>query len=93
MGLTNTFEIFIIIRFIHGIFSAFVLILGTSLIVSHVQKKGQLFLGTAHFSGVGLGMALSAIVVSYLGFSNFNWNELWFCIGILALILSYQIII
>ena len=76
MGLTNTFEVFILIRFIHGIFSAFVLILGTSLIVSHVQKKGKIFLGTAHFSGVGLGMALSAIVVSYLGFLNFTWDEL-----------------
>ncbi len=92
MGLTNTFEIFILIRFIHGVFSAFVLILGTSLIVSHVQKKGKLFLGTAHFSGVGLGMALSAIVVSYLGFLNFTWDELWFSIGILAIILSFQII-
>ena len=92
MGLTNTFEVFIIIRFIHGIFSAFVLILGTSLIVSHVQKKGKIFLGTAHFSGVGLGMALSAIVVSYLGFLNFKWDELWFSIGILAIMLSFQII-
>lgn len=92
MGLTNTFEVFILIRFIHGIFSAFVLILGTSLIVSHVQKKGKLFLGTAHFSGVGLGMALSAIVVSYLGFLNFTWDELWFSIGILAIMLSFQII-
>ncbi len=92
MGLTNTFEVFILIRFIHGVFSAFVLILGTSLIVSHVQKKGKLFLGTAHFSGVGLGMALSAIVVSYLGFLNFTWDELWFCIGILAIMLSFQII-
>ena len=92
MGLTNTFEVFILIRFIHGVFSAFVLILGTSLIVSHVQTKGKLFLGTAHFSGVGLGMALSAIVVSYLGFLNFKWDELWFSIGILAIILSFQII-
>ena len=92
MGLTNTFEVFILIRFIHGIFSAFVLILGTSLIVSHVQKKGKIFLGTAHFSGVGLGMALSAIVVSYLGFLNFTWYELWFSIGILAIMLSFQII-
>ena len=92
MGLTNTFEVFILIRFIHGIFSAFVLILGTSLIVSHVQKKGKIFLGTAHFSGVGLGMALSAIVVSYLGFLNFTWDELWFSIGILAIVLSFQII-
>ena len=92
MGLTNTFEVFILIRFIHGIFSAFVLILGTSLIVSHVQKKGKIFLGTAHFSGVGLGMALSAIVVSYLGFLNFKWDELWFSIGILAIMLSFQII-
>ena len=92
MGLTNTFEVFILIRFIHGIFSAFVLILGTSLIVSHVQKKGKIFLGTAHFSGVGLGLALSAIVVSYLGFLNFTWDELWFSIGILAIMLSFQII-
>ena len=92
MGLTNTFEVFMLIRFIHGVFSAFVLILGTSLIVSHVQKKGKLFLGTAHFSGVGLGMALSAIVVSYLGFLNFTWDELWFSIGILAIMLSFQII-
>ena len=92
MGLTNTFEVFILIRFIHGVFSAFVLILGTSLIVSHVQKKGKIFLGTAHFSGVGLGMALSAIVVSYLGFLNFTWDELWFSIGILAIMLSFQII-
>ena len=92
MGLTNTFEVFILIRFIHGVFSALVLILGTSLIVSHVQKKGKLFLGTAHFSGVGLGMALSAIVVSYLGFLNFTWDELWFSIGILAIMLSFQII-
>ena len=92
MGLTNTFEIFILIRFIHGVFSAFVLILGTSLIVSHVQKKGKIFLGTAHFSGVGLGMALSAIVVSYLGFLNFTWDELWFSIGILAIMFSFQII-
>ena len=92
MGLTNTFEVFILIRFIHGVFSAFVLILGTSLIVSHVQKKGKLFLGTAHFSGVGLGMALSAIVVSYLGYLNFTWDELWFSIGILAIMLSFQII-
>ena len=92
MGLTNTFEIFILIRFIHEVFSAFVLILGTSLIVPHVQKKGKIFLGTAHFSGVGLGMALSAIVVSYLGFLNFKWDELWFSIGILAIILSFQII-
>ena len=92
MGLTNTFEVFILIRFIHGIFSAFVLILGTSLIVSHVQKKGKIFLGTAHFSGVGLGMALSAIVVSYLGFLNFTWDDRWFSIGILAIMLSFQII-
>ena len=92
MGLTNNFEVFLFIRFIHGVFSAFVLILGTSLIVSHVQKKGKLFLGTAHFSGVGLGMALSAIVVSYLGFLNFTWDELWFSIGILAIILSFQIV-
>ena len=92
MGLTSTIELFILIRFFQGIFSAFVLILGTSLIVSHIQSQGKLFLSTSHFSGVGLGMALSAITVSYLGFLNLKWNELWFGIGFLALILSFQVI-
>ena len=92
MGLTSTIELFILIRFVQGIFSAFVLILGASLIVSHIQSQEKLFLSTSHFSGVGLGMALSAITVSYLGFLDFKWNELWFGIGVLALILSFQII-
>ena len=91
MGLAQTLNLFILLRFIHGFFSAFVLILGTSIILPHIQELGKIFLSTAHFSGVGLGMVLSSLLVSLLGTYNFNWSELWIAIGILSVLLSFQI--
>ena len=71
MGLVQTLNLFILLRFIHGVFSAFVLILGTSIILPHIQELGKIFLSTAHFSGVGLGMFLSSLLVSLLWTSVF----------------------
>ena len=91
MGFIQNVNHFIFVRFIHGVFSAFVLILGTGIILPHIQELGKIFLSTAHFSGVGLGMVFSSILVSILGALNFQWNHLWLAVGILSLILSLQI--
>ena len=93
MGLVDDLNFFIILRFIHGVFSAFVLILGTSIILPHIQNLGKIHLSTAHFSGVGLGMVFSSIVVSVLGYYGFQWDHLWIAIGFLSLLLSLQIIL
>ena len=92
MGVVQDLYFFIFIRFVHGVFSAFVLILGTSIILPHIQELGKIHLSTAHFSGVGLGMVFSSIVVSLFGYYGYQWNDLWIAIGILSVLLSLQII-
>tara|TARA_B100000131_G_scaffold321287_1_gene371591 strand:- start:1625 stop:2782 length:1158 start_codon:yes stop_codon:yes gene_type:complete len=92
MGFVQDLNFFIFIRFVHGVFSAFVLILGTSIILPHIQELGKIHLSTAHFSGVGLGMVFSSIVVSLFGYYGYQWNDLWIAIGILSVLLSLQII-
>ena len=93
MGFVENLKYFIFLRFVHGVFSAFVLILGTSIILPHIQELGKIYLSTAHFSGVALGMVLSSIVVSYLGSFGIGWNGLWISVGILSVLLSIQILL
>ena len=84
---------FIIVRFLSGVSSAFVLIFGTSLILPSIQALGKKSLSTAHFMGVGLGMFLSSILVSVLGGFNFIWSDLWIGVTFLAILLSIPVFI
>ena len=93
MGLVQDLNWFVVIRFISGIASAFTLIFGTSLILPSIQALGKITISTSHFTGVGLGMALSAIVVSLMGAFNFSWNELWYGVALLALLLAIPVIV
>ena len=93
MGLVENLKYFIFFRFVQGVFSAFVLILGTSIILPHIQELGKIYLSTVHFSGVALGMVLSSIVVSYLGSLGVEWDYLWISVGILSVVLSIQIVL
>ena len=93
MGLVQDLNWFVVIRFISGIASAFTLIFGTSLILPSIQALGKITISTSHFTGVGLGMALSAIVVSLMGAFNFSWNEWWDGVALLALLLAIPVIV
>ena len=84
---------FIIVRFLSGVSSAFVLIFGTSLILPSIQALGKKSLSTAHFMGVGLGMFLSSILVSVLGGFNFIWSDLWIGVTFLAILLAIPVFI
>ena len=84
---------FILVRFLSGVSSAFVLIFGTSLILPSIQALGKKSLSTAHFMGVGLGMFLSSILVSVLGGFNFIWSDLWIGVTFLAILLAIPVFI
>jgi len=92
MGLTTNFTWFVILRLASGITSAFTLIFGTSLILPSIQALGKITISTTHFAGVGLGMALSSIVVSTMGAFGFAWNELWYGVAVVALLLAVPVI-
>ena len=93
MAFCEDIFLFIIIRFFAGLSSAFVLIFGTSLILPSIQALGKSSLSTAHFMGVGFGILLSSILVSFLGSLGFVWSDLWLGVTILALLLAIPVFI
>ena len=92
MGLVTNFTWLVLIRLASGISSAFTLIFGTSLILPSIQALGKMTISTTHFAGVGLGMALSSIVVSTMGAFGCTWDQLWFGVALVALILAVPVI-
>ena len=93
MSMNDEIIFFIIVRFISGVSSAFVLIFGTALILPNIQAFGKKSLSTAHFMGVGFGIVISSILVTVLGDLGFHWNDLWVGVTILSVILAVPIFI
>ena len=93
MSIDDEVIFFIIIRFISGLSSAFVLIFGTALILPSIQAFGKKSLSTSHFMGVGFGIVISSILVTFLGELGFHWNDLWIGVAILSVILAVPIFI
>lgn len=84
-GATSAFGIIIAIRFIGGVASAFVMVFTSTLILERLAKAGRSDLSTAHFAGVGIGIAVSAILVSALAAQGLGWRQQWIFSGLLAL--------
>ncbi len=93
MSINDEVIFFIIIRFISGLSSAFVLIFGTALILPSIQAFGKKSLSTSHFMGVGFGIVISSIIVTFLGELGFNWDDLWIGVAVLSVILAVPIFI
>ena len=93
MSIDDEVIFFIIIRFISGLSSAFVLIFGTALILPSIQAFGKKSLSTSHFMGVGFGIVISSILVTFLGELGFHWDDLWIGVAMLSVILAVPIFI
>ncbi len=93
MSINDEIIFFIIVRFISGLSSAFVLIFGTALILPSIQAFGKKSLSTSHFIGVGFGIVISSILVTILGDLGFHWNDLWISVALLSVILAIPIFI
>ena len=93
MSINDEVVFFIIIRFISGLSSAFVLIFGTALILPTIQAFGKKSLSTSHFMGVGFGIVISSILVTFLGELGFHWDDLWIGVAVLSVVLAVPIFI
>lgn len=86
MGLVSSDTMFIALRFIGGVASALVLVCGSAIVLDKLQEKGRSGLSALHFAGVGLGIALSAVLVSALSHLGADWRQLWIASGALSLL-------
>jgi predicted MFS family arabinose efflux permease len=86
MALTTSLAAFLLIRFAAGVASAFVLVFSVTIVFSHLAASGRNDLQALHFGGVGLGIALSALLVGGLHMAGAGWAAGWIGAGVVSLI-------
>ena len=92
MGFTDAIIVWYVLRFISGVMSAFIFVVAASLVLDQLAGNGKAHLSGLFYSGVGMGIALSAIIVSPIH-AIFNWNGTWIALAIFCVLLFIFIII
>jgi predicted MFS family arabinose efflux permease len=78
MGLTGSLWLFVVIRLLAGLASAFVMVFLASIVFSHLAAAGRNDLQALHFGGVGLGISASAAMMLVLMAAGPSWQAGWF---------------
>jgi predicted MFS family arabinose efflux permease len=84
MALADTMPAFLLLRFIGGVASAFVLVLGSALVLDQLALLHRPARAALHFAGVGVGIAASSVLVDALHASGADWRALWLASGAVA---------
>ncbi|AVK83463.1 MFS transporter [Lysinibacillus sp. B2A1] len=92
MSFTDTVIVWYVLRCISGVMSAFIFVVAASLVLDQLAGNGKAHLSGLFYSGVGLGIALSAIIVSPIH-ALFDWNGTWIALAIFCVLLFIFIII
>jgi predicted MFS family arabinose efflux permease len=84
MGFAGAMWAFIALRFLGGVASALVLIFASALLLDLMARRGHIGFSAVFFAGVGVGIAVSAVLVSVLSAAGYGWRELWFASGLVS---------
>jgi MFS family permease len=91
MGLVNSVAAFVVLRFVGGAASAFVLVLASTLVLERLAEAGHARLSALCFAGVGIGIAISAVLVAAMLRAGQNWQSLWLASGALSLVAAFVV--
>lgn len=84
MGLTQNLVLFLVIRFLAGVASAFVMIFLPTIIFTRLAQAGRNDLQAMYFGGVGLGIAASALVTGAALLDHAHWQASWLWSGLIS---------
>ncbi|WP_027389669.1 YbfB/YjiJ family MFS transporter [Chrysiogenes arsenatis] len=84
MGIAEGLTTWYALRFLAGVLSAAIFVFGSLLVMEALALRGAIHLSGIMYSGVGVGIALSAIGVAPLC-DFFGWKEAWIGIGVLSI--------
>ena len=84
MAAASSMAPFLLLRFAGGVASAFALVFGSALVLDRLALSGRGGLAALHFAGVGIGIAVSAVLVQALRTAGADWRGLWLAAGIVA---------
>lgn len=77
MAFTDNFWAFMLIRFLAGLASAFVMVFLAAIVFGHLARHDRNDLQAMHFAGVGLGIVVSSIMMAALVGLDARWPAGW----------------
>ncbi|MEM9623857.1 MAG: YbfB/YjiJ family MFS transporter, partial [Pseudomonadota bacterium] len=82
----STFPVWLLVRFLSGVASAFCLVLVTTQLIYVLANERAERLGNVHFAGVGLGIVLCMVIVYQPATVPLHWQHLGGCAALLMLV-------
>lgn len=76
--------LFIAVRFLAGVASAFVMVFLSTIVFSRLAAAGRIDLQAVHFAGVALGISLSALMTGALVLADSPWFAGWIWAAVLS---------
>ncbi|MGA3675399.1 YbfB/YjiJ family MFS transporter [Lysinibacillus agricola] len=92
MGFTDVIIAWYALRFMSGVMSAFIFVAAASLVLDQLAGNGKAHLSGLFYSGVGTGIALSAVIVSPIH-AMFDWNGTWIALALFCAVLFVFIVL
>ncbi|MEP1214733.1 MAG: YbfB/YjiJ family MFS transporter [Marinobacter sp.] len=86
MGFTTNVWLWFLLRFVSGLSTSAGMLLGAGLLMSWLIKHNQKSELGVFFSGIGLGIVLTAVVAELIK-DAFTWDAQWVIYGLVALVL------
>jgi predicted MFS family arabinose efflux permease len=86
MAIPSDIASFVVLRFIGGAASAFVIVCASTLVLEQLSGSGRPSLSAIHFAGVGFGIMISAIAVWTMLSWDAGWRSLWIGSGSIAIL-------
>jgi predicted MFS family arabinose efflux permease len=87
MGLSHSYILMLIVRFISGVASAFIFVLASSIVLDKLAVSGKSNWSGFFYSGVGFGIFFSTLFIP--SFNHlFMWEGVWLGLAIVSVILT-----
>src|SRR5690349_7784756 len=86
VGLFSSLAVFLALRFIGGVASAFVLVFSSALVLDRLAAARRQGLTAVYFAGVGVGIVASALLVAGMADAGYGWRDFWFAGAALSLL-------
>jgi MFS family permease len=85
MAATQSLAAWGVLRFLSGLASAGVFVLATAIVHAILSRRGRLDRIGIHFAGVGIGIALSGVVIAQA--RDLGWQAGWLLLAALSLVI------
>lgn len=86
MAATDSVAAFVVIRFLAGLASAFMMIFLSMIVFGRFLAAGRNDLQAVHFGGVGLGIAVSSLMIGTLALVEAGWRAGWLGAAVISAI-------